>query len=149
MPRPASVPVRLRGLLRGERALAALLPEAQRLRELNRLFARAVPPPIARACRVAAVQGGEAVVYCGNGAAAARLRAQAATVARALGARGQEIAGLKVKVRADWAEAPRPGKPGMSAKALAAWEALEGELHDEALKTAVARLIRHQRSSGG
>ena len=145
MPRPPARPLRLRSLLKDSTSLAALLPEAERLRALDRDLARAVGPQIARACRVATVQDGAVIVYCSNGAAAARLRAQSASVLRALAAPGQVLAELKIKIRADWAESPRPEKPGMDRKAVAAWEALEAQVHDDALKAAVARLIRHQR----
>ncbi|NWG86455.1 MAG: DUF721 domain-containing protein [Hydrogenophilaceae bacterium] len=145
MPRYPAQPVRLRGLLKENSSLAALLPEAERLRELNRLFARAVGPQLARACQVATIQGGIAVVYCGNGAAAARLRAQAATVTRALAGAKQPVTELKVKLRADWAQPSRPEKPGMGQKAVQAWEELEANPDDPDLKAAVARLIRHQR----
>ncbi|MEW5894023.1 MAG: DciA family protein [Pseudomonadota bacterium] len=145
MPRPPAQPVRLRGLLKENAGLAALLPEAERLRELNRRFARAVGPVLARACRVAALQGDAAVVYCGNGAAAARLRAQSATVCRALADGNAPVSELKIKLRADWAQAPRPEKTGMGSQALAAWEALESSVADPELKAAIARLLRHQR----
>lgn len=145
MPRPSSQPLRLRSLLKENSSLAALLPEAERLRELERRLERAVGPRLARACRVAGQQGDAVVVYCSSGTVAARLRAQSASILRALASPGQSLAELKVKVRADWAQPVRPEKPGMGREALAAWEALEAEVHDEALKAAVARLIRHQR----
>jgi hypothetical protein len=145
MPRYPAQPIRLRGLLKENAGLAALLPEAERLRELNRLFARAVGPVLARACRVAAVQGGAAVVYCGNGAAAARLRAQSATVCRALAGGPAPVTELKIKLRADWAQPIRPEKPGMGKTAIRAWEELESSLDDPELKAAIARLLRHQR----
>jgi hypothetical protein len=47
---------RIRGLLRDNPTLAVALPEAERLRELNRRFAGVVPAAVARACRVAAIQ---------------------------------------------------------------------------------------------
>ncbi|MBI5937991.1 MAG: DUF721 domain-containing protein [Betaproteobacteria bacterium] len=145
MPRPPSQPLRLRSLLKENSSLAALLPEAERLRELNRRLERALGPRLAQACRVAGLQGDAAVVYCSSGAVAARLRAQSATVLRALVLPGQTLTELKIKVRADWAAPLRAEKPGMGREALAAWESLEAEVHDEALKAAVARLIRHQR----
>lgn len=145
MPRPPSQPLRLRSLLKENSSLAALLPEAERLRELERRLERVVGPRLARACRVAGMQGGTVVIFCSSGTVAARLRAQSGGILQALTQPGHELAELKVKVRADWAAPLRPEKPGMGREALAAWETLETELHDEALKAAVARLIRHQR----
>ncbi len=146
MPKPPTPLMRVRGLLAEERALAVLLPQARRLTELNRLFAKAVPPGLARDCRVAALDGETAVVFCGHGAAASRLRSQAATVSRALSGAGVPVAGLKVKVRADWAVPDRPAKTGMGPKALEAWRGLQGELSEGALKEAVAQLLLHHRT---
>ena len=81
--RPSSL-VRVSGLLRADRGLAVALPEAERLAALQRRFAGVVPKAVAQACRVAAIQGDVALVFCANGAAASRVRAQAKGVARAL-----------------------------------------------------------------
>lgn len=145
MSRPFSPLVRARGLLADAPALAVLLPEARRLADLNRLFARRVSAGMARACRVAGLEGENAVVYCSHGAAAARLRSQAGTVAKAIGAAGLTITGLKVKVRADWAVPDRKEKAGMGAAALDAWGELAADLPEGELKAAVGRLLQHQK----
>lgn len=136
---------RVRGLLGRERQWAALLPEAERLRELNRRFARAVSPALARACQIVAVTQGEVVVHCASGVAASRLRGQAASVARALSRPDQPLSGLKIRVRADWSTPPKPEKAGLNNQALAAWEDLEARLPEGDLKAAIDRLVRHQR----
>ncbi len=139
---------RVRGLLRQDRALAVLLPEAERLAALDRRLAGAVPPPLARVCRVVAMTEGEVQVHCGNGAAAARLRSLADTLARALSTPELPVARLKIKVRADWSLPERPPKAGMAAAGLAAWQALDSQLPESELKAAVERLLRHQRRHG-
>lgn len=145
MPQTPLTLQRLGRLLASERSLAVLLPQARRLAELNRLFARAVPAGVARVCRVAALQGDSVVVYCAHGAAAARLRSQARSLAEALSASGEAVHEVKVKVRADWVMPDRPAKPGMTTAALTAWSDLAASLPAGDLKTAVARLLRHQR----
>jgi hypothetical protein len=94
--------VRLRGLLQAERQFAVALPEAERMHGLNRRFASVVPPAVARACWVAALQGEVALIYCANGAAASRVRAQAKGVASVLSRSDAPVSSIKVKVRADW-----------------------------------------------
>ena len=148
MSRPPSSFRPTRGLLADAPALAVLLPEARRLAELNRLFIRRVPAGLARACRVVGLEGGNAVVHCSHGAAASRLRSQAGTVAAALAASDLEIAGLKVKVRADWATAERREKPGLGAGALKAGRELDAALPEGELKIAVRRLLHHHRRDG-
>ena len=137
---------RLRALLADDRALALLLPEARRLAELNRLFARVAPAGLARACRLVGLTGETALIYCGHGVAAARVRSQAKTLARALSVEGRVVREIQVKVRADWAAPDRPVKRGMDDNALAAWQALERTLPPGGLKEAVAQLLRHQGS---
>ncbi len=149
MPRPPSPLQRLHGLIAGEPALAVLLPEARRLAELNRRFMAAVPAALARTCRVACLEGETVVIHCGHGAAAARVRSQAATLAHALSDEGRRVGDIRVRVRADWALPERPAKAGMGEAALAAWQALRQELPAGELRAAVERLLRHHRQGGG
>lgn len=129
---------RVRALIGQDRTLAALLPEAARLNELNGHLARLLPKAVARACQVVATSSGEALIYCGSGAAAARVRSQAASLARALA-----VDGVRVRVQAGWARPDRPAKAGLGRRALAAWDELEHELPEGDLKSAIDRLIAH------
>lgn len=136
---------RVRVLIGQERTLAVLLPEARRLRELNGRLVRVLPRAVAQACQVVAVANGEALVLCGNGSAASRLRSQAGSVARALSTDAQPVDRVKVRVQADWARPDRPEKAGLDRRALTAWDELEHELPDGDLKSAVDRLLAHHR----
>ena len=133
--------VRVRGLLQADHSLAVALPEAERLVALNRRFAGVVPKAVALACRVAAIQGDTALVFCANGAAASRVRAQAKGVAQALAQADAPVGSVKVKVRADWSLPERPEKHDMPAAALGAFRELENTLPDGELKDAVERLL--------
>jgi hypothetical protein len=137
--------VRLRGLIAAERTLAVLLPEAERMQALNTRLAKAVPPAVARACRVVALDGETARIYCSNGSAAARLRSSATRIAGALASADQPVSDLKVKVRADWSLPQKPEKPGMARQGITAWAELEQKLPDGDLKAAIDHLVRHQR----
>ncbi len=137
--------VRLHGLLAAERQFAVALPEAERMAGLNRQFAGIVPAAVARACGVAAIQGETAIVFCGNGAAASRVRAQAKGVARALSRPDAPVTGVRVKVRADWSVPERPEKQAMSAAGIKAFRDLDAALPEGDLKAAVERLLAHRR----
>lgn len=139
--------MRLRGLLASERQFAVALPEAERMARLSRQFASVVPAAVARACGVAAIQGDTAIVYCANGAAASRVRAQAKTVAHALSCADMPVIALRVKIRADWALPEPPEKHDLSAPALRAFRELDAELPDGELKQAVTRLLARRRSA--
>lgn len=136
---------RLRGLIQDDRTLAVLIPEAERLARLDRHLATMLPTALARRCRAMALDGETLVVHCDNGAAAARLRSQATGLAKALATPKQPIAGLKVKVRADWNVAEKPEKPGLGANALAALGAFEASLPEGGLRGALRRMLEHQR----
>jgi hypothetical protein len=136
---------RIRKLIGEDHALAVLLPEAERLREFNLRLARALPAVVARSCRVMAVVNGEARVFCNSGAAASRLRSQAKTAAKALTSESCPVDRIKVRVEADWSRSERPAKRGLDRGALNAWDALDRELPDGGLKTAVEILLRHHR----
>lgn len=136
----------LRGLLAAEPQFAVALPEAERMARLNHLFAGVVPAAVARACAVAAIQGQTAIVFCGNGAAASRVRAQAKGVAKVLGRADAPVTGLRVKVRADWSVPDRPEKQDMSAAGLKAFRDLDASLPDGDLKAAVERLLSRRGS---
>ncbi len=138
--------VRVRGLLQAERQFAVALPEAERLFGLNRRFADIVPAAVARACRIAAVQGEIALIYCANGAAASRVRAQAKGVASVLSRPDAPVSGIKVKIRADWSVPTPPEKHDIPTAGLDAFKALETSLPDGDLKMALERLLnRRQR----
>jgi hypothetical protein len=136
---------RIRGLLQAERALAVLLPEAERVAVLNRRLAAALPTRIAARCRVMALEGETLLVHCDNGAAAARVRSQAKSLVAAMSTPRAPIGALKIKVRADWQTVEKPEKPGLGAGALGALESLAGTLPEGGLKVAVKRMAEHQR----
>lgn len=138
---------RVRSLIGQDRTLAVLLPEARRLNALNERLVKVLPRAVARACQVVAVANGEALILCGNGAAASRVRSQANGVARALTTDTQPVDRLKVRVQADWARPDRPEKAGLGRGALAAWDELEHELPEGDLKSAVDHLLRHHRKA--
>jgi hypothetical protein len=136
---------RIRKLIGQDRGLAVLLPEAERLRDLNLRLARALPAAVTRACRVVAVVNGEARIFCDSGAAASRLRSQATTAARALSSDTCPVDRLKVRVEASWSRTERPEKRGLGRGALNAWDDLDRTLPESELKSAVESLLRHHR----
>lgn len=154
----------IRGILRDAPTLAVALPEAERMRELNRRFAGVVPAAVARACRVVAIQDGTALLHCANGAAASRVRSQASGIARALSSRApgrptidlastgggsgdssRPVLAVKVKVRADWTLPEKREKAGLGNAALSAFRELDAQLPECDLKAAVDALLSRRR----
>jgi hypothetical protein len=137
--------LRVRGLLQASPQFAVALPEAERLFALNRRFAEVVPPAVARACRVAALQGDVALIHCANGAAASRVRAQAKGVAGVLSRGSAPVTSIKVKIRADWSLPTPAEKQDIPVAGLNAFKELETSLPDGALKEALERLLERRR----
>jgi len=136
---------RIRGLIESERALAVLLPEAERLAAIDRRLRAMLPPRIGPRCRAMSLEAGTLVVHCDNAAAASRLRSQAKSLAGALSTPRLPVTGLTVKVRADWGRAEKPEKTGLGREALTALDEFAGQLPDGALRAALARMLEHQR----
>ncbi len=137
--------ISLRKLLRDNPVLEVALPEAERLRELNRRLAEVVPAAVARACRVVAISGDTALLHCANGAAASRVRSQAGGVGRALSRPEAPVLAVKVKVRADWTVPEKREKFGLGNAALAAFRNLDEHLPEGDLKAAVDALLAKRR----
>jgi hypothetical protein len=56
------------------------------------------------------------------------------------------VAGLKVKVRADWSLPDKPEKQDMAAAGVEAFRELDAVLPDGDLKAAVERLLSHHKA---
>lgn len=136
----------MRGLLQADRTLAIALPEAEQLAGLNRRLAAQLPQAIARACRVAGLQGETAVVFCANGTAASRVRAQSRSIAATLSTARSPVGAIRVKVRADWALPEPREKHDLSDAALTAFGSLEQSLPEGGLRDAVLALLERRRS---
>lgn len=112
---------------------------------LGRRFARVVPAAVARACTIAAIQNETAVIFCANGAAASRVRAQTKSVMHALNAEDMPVTALRIKVRADWAMPEKAEKSDLPRAALNAFAGLDAVLPEGNLKQAVERLLSRRR----
>lgn len=144
--------IRARQCLSHDRGLAALLPEARRLRAWEAGLAE-VLGPLASQLQIAGVKGSTLWLACQNGAIAARLRSLEQTILTAMARQGVDVEQIKVRVRADsvW-ERPRQ-KPQVSARGLAALDAFlqvdanahPADTQSDELRAAVARLRDHQR----
>jgi hypothetical protein len=87
-----------------------------------------------------------AVIFCANGAAASRVRAQAKGVASVLSRPDAPVNSIKVKIRADWSLPPTPEKHDIPVAGLNAFKALETSLPEGELKDALERLLNRRRA---
>ncbi len=79
-------------------ALARLHDHAARLRRLQRVLERALPPPLAAACHVANLKKDALVIAADGGAAAVRLRQMTPSLMEHFTHAGHPLAAISVKV---------------------------------------------------
>ena len=139
----------LNGFLGSGDALARLHDHAARLRRLQGLLERELPPALASACSVANLKQDTLVLLAHNGAAAAKLRQLAPTLAARLGANGVALKTVQVKVQvhegAPERSPPVPRQLGTGGRSsVAAFCATLPE--DAPLRASLERLLARSRS---
>jgi len=133
-------------LTQGE-GIASLMPQAQRLLELRRIFAAILPRELADSCSIANYKQGRIVVLASNGAVAAKLNLLRPALLDRLSKRGVEITGLDIRVQPR-NDSPQPLDKSSKITQGAAQELdrLYQQLPDSELKDAVGRILRRDRS---
>lgn len=124
--------------------LAALLPAARRLRSLEDRLMDGLA-----GCRLARVEGETLWIECPNGARAARLRSQSASLLALARREGLAVTTCKVRVRADSEYAAPPRRPDLGTRGIGAFTKLDRDLEDGSLRDAVRALLRHARQRSG
>jgi hypothetical protein len=128
-------------------AIASLMPQAQRLIELRKILAAALPETLARHCSIANYKQGKVVVFAANSAVAAKLKLLSPGLSEELSKRAVEVTGLEVRVQPLNSEGqPVEKSAKMSIEAARAIGRLAGQLSDSELKTALARIAGRGRS---
>lgn len=123
--------------------LGGLLQHARTLQTLQEALAKTLPPAMSKSCRVANLSGDTISVLCNHPSLGARLRQMGPSLINAWRQAGFACSALEVRIRPglpeDKVAAPFHRDPLTSA-AAEALSALENEISDEGLKTALARL---------
>ena len=139
---------RIGELLAGSGQLKTLSREAQRLAELERLIFEAAPRALSEATRVGNLRAGTLVLLADNTAVAAKLRQLLPRLLVCVRKRDPEVSGIRVEVQPAGRQKRGAGaakKQRLSTDTIKNFENLAERLHDSPLKTAVARLVAHQR----
>lgn len=128
-------------------AVAALMPQAERLLELRKILASLLPDSLARRCSVANYKQGRVIVFASNGATAAKLKLMLPSLLERLSGRATEVTGLEVVVQAREAEPQVADKSAkMSEAATSTLAVLSEQLPDSELKAALSRIVfQHRR----
>jgi hypothetical protein len=128
-------------------AIAALMPQAERLIELREILASLLPESLAQNCSVANFKQGRIVVFASNGATAAKLKLMLPSLLEQLSGRATEVTGLEVVVQAPGAAAQVAEKSSkLSSDAISGLAQLCDQLPDSELKSALSRIVfQHRR----
>ena len=143
---------RISDLLARSGQLKTMSREAQRLTELELLIFEAAPGALSEATRVKQLRAGTLVLLADNAAVAVKLRQLLPRLLVCVRKRDPEVSGIRVEVqpargRQRAAEGSR--KKLLTAGAIKSFENLAGRLRDSPLKTAVRRLVQHQKKGRG
>jgi hypothetical protein len=132
----------LRAYLDSAAGIAALLPQAERLIELRRMYSELVPQQLLRCSSIVNYKQGNVVIFAENNAIAAKLKLLSPRLVNDFSKRGVQITGIRLQVQ------PRqePGKAlglkqaKLSAAGVESLEALAKRLPDSRLKQVVAEM---------
>jgi len=119
----------------------SLMPQAQRLMELRRIAARALPGNLLRSCSIANYKQGKVVIFAENSAVAAKLKLLAPTLRDHFVKSAIEVTGIDVEVQPTNPAPPPPAKhTHLSSGAAQALTDLADQLPDSKLKSSINAL---------
>ena len=129
--------------------IAALLPQAERLIELRRIFSEIAPQQLSRSSSIVNYKQQTVVIFAENNAIAAKLKLLSPRLINDFSKRGVEVTGIRLEVQPR--ESPREESLQKHAKLSAAGaeslEALAKRLPDSKLKQAVTEMAERKRDA--
>ena len=133
----------LRAYLDSAAGIAGLLPQAERLIELRRVYSRVVPPQLLRSSSVVNYKQQYVVIFAENNAVAAKLRLLSPRLVNDFSKCGVEVTGIRLEVQpcgaASLAAPPKHAK--LSAAGRESLQALSERLPDSKLKQTLAVMV--------
>jgi hypothetical protein len=138
----------LRAYLDSAAGIAALLPQAERLIELRRIYNELVPQQLLRSSSIVNYKQETVVIFAENNAIAAKLRLLSPRLVNDFSKRGVQVTGIRLEVQ------PREQPPNeqvpkhakLSAAGLESLEALTKRLPNSKLKQELAAMAARGRS---
>ncbi len=126
--------------------LRKLSHQVQMLAELERLFRKAAPPPLAQASRVILFERQILTLGAENGAIAAKLRQLAPQLVQQLQANGAEVNGIRVKVQvANFRPGPTQRPRSLSSTGQRQIAMLAQTLPESPLRSALQRFVTNSK----
>jgi hypothetical protein len=119
---------------------------ARRLQALQKLYAAAAPPELARSSKVKTCKSGTLVIVADNAAVAAKLRQLAGSLLAAIRPSAADVAAIKVETNVTGAaheRRPPSRKEPLTSAAVQNFEALSKRVPAGPLKAAIRNLVKH------
>ena len=137
---------KIRAYLDSVAGIAALLPQAERLIELRRIFAKLAPQQLLRSSSIVNYKQGKVVIFAENSAVAAKLKLLSPQLVDGFTNQGVEATGIRVEVQP--LESPQPVPRTKQARLTAGGadhlRTLAERLPDSSLKQAVTYMALRQ-----
>lgn len=133
----------LRAYLDSTAGIAGLLPQAERLIELRRVYNRVVPPQLLRSSSVVNYKQQYVVIFAENNAVAAKLRLLSPRLVNDFSKCGIEVTGIRLEVQPRGEASPEalPKHAKLSRAGLESLQALSEQLPDSKLKQTLAVMV--------
>ena len=138
----------LRAYLDSAAGIAALLPQAERLIELRRIYSELVPQQLLRCSSIVNYKQENFVIFAENNAIAAKLKLLSPRLVNDFSKRGVQVTGIRLQVQPR--QEPRKEQIRKQAKLSVAGaeslEALAKRLPDSRLKQAVTEMVERKKN---
>ena len=138
----------LRAYLDSAAGIAALLPQAERLIELRRIYSELVPQQLLRCSSIVNYKQENVVIFAENNAIAAKLKLLSPRLVNDFSKRGVQVTGIRLEVqpRQEPRKALTPKQAKLSAAGAESLEALAKRLPDSRLKQAVTEMVERKKN---
>jgi hypothetical protein len=135
----------LRAYLDSATGIAALLPQAERLVELRRIYKEIMPPQLLRSSSIVNFKQEIVVIFAENNAVAAKIKLLSPRLVNDFSKRGMQVTGIRLEVqpRENPPEAPVHKHARLSPAGAESLQALTRRLPDSSLKQALTKLAAH------
>ena len=135
---------KLRAYLDSTAGIAALLPQAERLIELRRIYSEIAPQQLLGSSSIVNYKQQTVVIFAENNAIAAKLKLLSPRLVKDFSKRGVEVTGIRLEVqpRENPRETLAAKQARLSAAGAESLEALARRLPDSELKQAVMDMVQ-------
>ena len=141
----------LRAYLGSAAGIAGLLPQAERLIELRRIYSKLLPQQLLRASYIVNYRQQTVVIFAENSSVAAKLRLLSPRLVKDFSKFGTEVTGIRVEVQPKQGPVREmvPKRAQLSPAGAERLEALAKQLPDSKLKQALAAMAARDKATQG